>query len=541
VSESTYDYIVVGLGSAGAVLAAKLSDEGYRVLAVDAGGSDIQPQVLLPAGMMKMPKKNYWMYQTEPDLTRNGRRDIWASGKVLGGGSAVNAMLWVRGHRDDFDEWAKLGADGWDYEALLPLMREIETSPDFHGPMRGTNGPQYVSRVRLDHAVAAKFVAGAQQTGYPYNEDYNSDESLGVAWSQLSQRNGLRQTSARAFLHPAARRNKNLTILKNATVLKVITEGDRATGIEYRRRGVVDRAHVKREVILSAGAVGTPALLLRSGIGEAEAVRSLGVPLVADVPGVGRNLQEHTSIRLQYQVAERTLNQEATPLGMLRGAYQFLAHRRGPAVAPLANAVLFGRLDGATHGRPDYQVMFAPLSLALRPDGSTGKQNVQLSKASVVSALLSLLHPRARGTVTVTSTDPAVLPIIDLQYLSVREDVSDTIESCRQVRRIFTDGGPMSSIVKVEDYPGAEVQTDGEWRAFLADKIQNCAHWAGTARMGSLDDAEVVVDAELRVRGIKGIRVADASVMPTLPSGNTNAPALLIGAKAADLVLGGHD
>ncbi|MGQ4600696.1 GMC family oxidoreductase N-terminal domain-containing protein [Nocardia sp. R6R-6] len=540
-SESTFDYIVVGLGSAGAVLSAKLSDKGHRVLAIDAGGSDIQPQILLPAGMMKMPKKNYWMYQTEPDLTRNGRRDLWASGKVLGGGSAVNAMLWVRGHRDDFDEWAELGADGWDYEALLPLMREIETSTDFHGPLRGTSGPQYVSRVRLDHAVAAKFVAGAQQTGYPYNDDYNADESLGVAWSQLSQRNGLRQTSARAFLHPAARRNKNLTILKNATVLKVITEGDRATGIEYRRLGVVERAHVNREVILSAGAVGTPALLLRSGIGAPEAVRSLGVPLVADVPGVGRNLQEHTSIRLQYQVTQRTLNQEATPLGMVRGAYQFVVHRRGPAVAPLANAVLFGRLDGATRGRPDYQVMFAPLSLALRPDGSTGKQNVRLSKASVVSALLSLLHPRARGTVTVTSTDPDVLPIIDLQYLAVRQDVTDTIASCRQVRRIFTDGGPMSSIVKDEDYPGTEVQTDDDWRAFLADKIQNCAHWAGTARMGSLNDAEVVVDAELRVRGMKGMRVADASVMPTLPSGNTNAPALLIGAKAADLVLGERD
>lgn len=535
-SGSTVDYLVVGLGSAGAALAGRLADAGHSVLGVDAGGTDLQPQVLLPAGMMKMPRRNYWMYETEPDETRNGRRDAWASGKVLGGGSAVNAMLWVRGHRDDFDEWANLGADGWSYDDVAALMAEIETSPDFTGPLRGTDGPQFVSRVRLDHPIAQKFVKGAQHAGHPYNEDYNAEESIGVAWSQLSQRNGLRHTSARAFLHPAVRRNRDLRVLTHATVLRVLVEDGRAVGIEYRRKGETRRVLARKEVLLSAGAIGTPALLIRSGIGEATAVKALGVPLVADVPGVGLGLQEHTSIRLQYQVTERTLNQEASPLGLVRGAYQFAVHRRGPAVAPLANAVLFARLDGARSGRPDYQVMFAPLSLALRPDGSTSKQKVKLSKAPVVSALLSLLHPRARGTVGVTSTDPDVLPQIDLQYLSVEQDVVETIEACRQVRRIFTDGGPMSDAVASEDFPGSDVQTDAQWRAFLAERIQNCAHWAGTARMGDLDDPEVVVDPQLRVRGVEGLRVADASVMPTLPSGNTNAASILIGAKAADLV-----
>jgi choline dehydrogenase-like flavoprotein len=540
-TDSAFDYIVAGLGSAGTVVAAGLADAGHSVLAVEAGGTDWQPQILVPAGMMKMPRKNYWMYKTEPDRTRNGRQDLWASGKVLGGGSSVNAMLWVRGHRDDYDEWAKLGADGWDFDSLLPVMRDLETSADFRGPSRGGNGPQYVSRVRLDHPVSQKFIAGAIEVGYAFNEDYNSGESNGVAWSQLSQRNGLRHTSARAFLHPSARRTKRLTILTHATVLKILTQDGHATGIEYRKGEHTARALARQEVIVSAGAIGTPALLLRSGIGDGASVQALGVPLVSDVPGVGLNLQEHTSIRLQYQVTQKTLNQEASAAGLVRGAYQLAVHRRGPAVAPLANAVLFGRLDGRSTGRPDYQVMYAPLSLALRPDGSASKHQVKLSKASVVSALLSLLHPRARGSVRVETTDPGILPIIDLQYLSVEQDVIDTIESCKLVRRIFTDSQAMGSIVKVEDFPGTETLTDDQWRAFLRDRTQNCAHWTGTARMGSLEDPGVVVDPELRVRGVGGLRVADASVMPTLPSGNTNAPTIMIGAKAVDLLKGGHD
>lgn len=535
-SQTTFDYIVVGAGSAGAVVAAGLGDAGFSVLVVDAGGTDRQPQVLIPAGLMKMPKKNYWMYQTEPDATRNGRRDMWASGKVLGGGSAVNAMLWVRGHRDDYDEWAAMGAEGWDYDTLLPLMRGLETSPDFRGPLRGTDGPQYVSRVRLEHPVARRFIEGARDAGHEYNCDYNADESMGVAWTQLSQRNGLRHTSARAFLRPALRRNRRLHLATRSTVLKLLVSDGRVTGIEYRRRGRTERSHARREVVVCAGAVATPAILLRSGIGDPAAVQKLGIPVAADVPGVGLNLQEHTSLRLQYQVTQKTLNQELSPIGVLKGAYELAVHRRGPAVAPLANAVLFGRLDGKPEGRPDYQVMFAPLSIAMRPDGTTSKNSVTLSKTSVVTALLSLLHPRARGSITVDALDPDVFPVIDLQYLSDDEDVADAIAAARTVRELFVGPGRMASIVKVEDLPGQEVQTDDEWRSYLRERTQNCAHWVGTARMGDLQDPGVVVDPDLRVRGMSGLRVADASVMPTLPSGNTNAPSILIGAKMVELL-----
>lgn len=533
---SVYDYVVVGLGSAGAVVAAGLAARGHRVLGLEAGGTDLQPQIALPAGMMKMPRKNYWPYQVEPDATRNGKRDMWASGKVLGGGSAVNAMLWVRGHRDDFDEWAELGATGWDYDSMLPLMRELETSNDHHGPSRGEWGPQQVSRVRLDHPVVRSFIRGATEVGFPYLDDYNADEQVGVAWSQLSQHHGLRHTSARAFLGPAARKYRNLRVTTHAVARRILFEGNRATGVEYLRKGKVHRVTATKEVIVCAGAIATPALLLRSGVGAAESVAALNVPVVADVPGVGQNLQEHTTVRLQYQVNIPTLNQEMTPAGVVRGGYQLLAHRSGPATAPLANAVLFGRLDGASTGRADYQVMFAPLSLAVRPDSNGSKQNVQLADNSVISALVALLHPRARGSVTVHSTSPDELPEINLEYLSQEQDVADMIAAARQVREIFTGSTEMRALVTEEDFPGVDVRSDEQWQAFLREKIQNCAHWVGTTRMGSFDDPDVVVDPALRVRGVDGLRIADASVMPTITSGNTNAPAILIGANAVRLV-----
>jgi choline dehydrogenase len=359
-----FDYVVIGAGSAGSVVAGRLAEQDSgRVLVLEAGPADHAPAIHVPAGLMKLdPDKLYWRYEIEPDASRQGRRDLWAAGRVTGGGSSVNAMLWVRGNRADFDTWAELGATGWDYESVLPYMRSLERFERGASTVRGGEGPQRVSLVRLAHPLVKRWLAAAHDVGLPFNEDYNGISQLGAAWSQLSQRRGLRHSAARAFLAPAVRRRR-LKLVTHATAQRVLFDGTRAVGVAYTVGVHTRTAFARKEVILCAGALESPAILLRSGIGDPDDLRPLGIEVVADVPAVGRNLQEHPTITLTFDVTERTLNQELTPLSIARAALDFVARGRGAATAPLSHAVAFERLHDA--GWPTYEARTSILTLSI--------------------------------------------------------------------------------------------------------------------------------------------------------------------------------
>ena len=543
------DYVVVGGGSAGAVVAARLSESGdHSVVVLEAGGSDFSPFILLPAGSLRLPAKHFWLYETEPDATRNGRTDSWSSGKVLGGGSSVNAMLWVRGNPADYDAWAKAGATGWDYESLLPFFRRAERWTGEPSDMRGGTGPQDVSRLRVEHPTTQPFIRGAAEVGLPVLADYNGATQIGASLAQVSQRNGLRAGTGRTYLAPA-RRRKNLSVRTHSTVARVIFEGRRAVGVEYEQGGKRRRVTARREVILCAGAVASPALLHRSGVGPADVLRELGAPMVADVPAVGRGLQEHPTFSLMFDVNGRTLNQELTPLSVLRAGRDLIMHRRGLATAAMTHAVAFGKIHQDAPWA-EFELMFSPMSaVSGRPEALPGeeaaeapkknKQRVNLPDRPMVSCHVSLLHPRATGQVRAATLDPADLPKIDIAYYQDERDLLDATAAARFTRSIFASKA-LSPYVIGEVGPSAGVESDDQWRDFLTQNTFNAGHWVGTVRMGAVDDEDAALDSDLRVKGVEALRVIDASIMPNLTSGNTNAPTIALAEAGVHRILTGR-
>ncbi|MFN5700969.1 MAG: GMC family oxidoreductase [Betaproteobacteria bacterium] len=524
-----WDFIVVGAGSAGCVLANRLSsDPQTRVLLIEAGGSSDRWASNVPAGVPVLlgSQELNWQYLTQPDASRGGMVDMWPAGKMLGGGSAINGMMYVRGHRLDYDRWAALGATGWSYSDVLPYFRRQE---DFEGgatDYRGVDGPQAVSHSRIRHPLDEAFIRAAEHLGILRNPDLNGANAEGVGFVQSTQRNGQRASTARSYLMPAMNR-RNLSVLTHCVVKRVIFESGRAIGVEYLEAGILQIARCKAGVVLSAGSLATPGVLMRSGVGPGTHLQAMGIKTVVDSPEVGQNLQEHAAVRIGFHSRIPTINSELGPLRNVWHALNYLLRRRGPLTMCIGHAQALVRSRNDLDA-PNLQIIFSPLAIEFTPKGPRPYPRPAAGVA------IGLAHAHGRGEVKLSSADPASKPVIDYELVGHPQDMQDLIAGCK-IGRDLMAAPPLKTYVIDERMPGLATQTDEQWEAFIRKSAFPMYHPCGTARMGS--DEKSVVDPQLRVRGVDQLWVADASVIPSIPTGNINATCIMIGEKASDLVM----
>ncbi|MGJ5038655.1 GMC family oxidoreductase [Bradyrhizobium sp. HKCCYLRH3059] len=528
-ADSEFDYVVVGAGSAGCVLANRLSSDGkHTVLLLEAGPKDTNIWIHVPLGYGKLFKEKTvnWMYQTEPEPGLDGRSVFQPRGKVLGGSSSINGLLYVRGQHEDYDRWRQRGNVGWGYDDVLPYFKRAENQSRGANDYHGVDGPLPVSDWRHEDPLSEAFVKAAVEAGLPFNGDFNGASQEGAGFFQTTTRRGRRASSAASYLRPALGRS-NLHVETDALAQRILFEGRRARGVTFSQRGRMRTARARKEILVSSGAYNSPQLLQLSGVGPAELLKQHGLDVVLDAPGVGSDLQDHLQVRIVMRCSQRiTLNDIVNnPVRKVLAGVRYAAFRNGPLTIAAGTAGAFFKTDPRLVS-PDIQIHFIPFS--------TDKMGEKLHTFSGFTASVCQLRPESRGSLRIRSADPTVPPEIRINYLASETDRRANIEGLRILRKILA-APALKPYVSDEAYPGSKIVSDDDILAYCRQTGSTIYHPTSTCRMGT--DAAAVVDQRLRVRGVDGLRVVDASIMPDLVSGNTNAPVIMIAEKASDMIL----
>jgi choline dehydrogenase len=523
------DFVIVGAGSAGCVLANRLTDSGrHRVALIEAGPRDRHLWIHIPLGYGRLFKDGHvnWLYQSEPEPELNGRVIFQPRGKVLGGSSSINGLVYIRGQPEDFDHWRQLGNEGWGFDDVLPYFRRSEDQARGASPLHGVGGPLSVSDATGPHELCDAFIAAAEEASVPRNEDFNGPTQEGAGYFQTTSRRGVRWSTARGYLRPALRR-PNLEVVTEAMATRVLFEGRKAVGVEYRRAGAIRTVRARREVILAGGAINSPQLLQLSGIGPGSLLQDHGIPVVSESVGVGEDLQDHLQVRVVLKCTKPiTVNDEINSMMRRLGVgLRYALWRKGPLSISAGYAGAFFRTDERV-ATPDVQVHFITFS--------TDRMGERLHPFPGFTASVCQLRPESRGFVRIKSPDPAAPPAIQPRYLSTETDRRTNVEGLKRLRAMMSMPA-MRPYVLAEHAPGPAVQTDDELLAYCREVGSTIYHPSCSCRMGT--DSRAVVDPRLKVHGVEGLRVVDGAVMPSVVSGNTNAAIVMIGEKGSDMIL----